>query len=104
MKSIFKLEDILTNLAKDDNFVDFLNTKSLEAGIMRLRGCQKDTQTTHQLDELYYVINGEGYIRIEGNSQPINRGTLVFISAGIEHSFYGNKADLVILYIFSKRK
>ena len=102
MKSIHKLEDILNTFGKDDYFVDFLNSMSLEAGIIRLREGHEDIQTTHSLDELYYIIGGEGYIRIEGKSQPIHQGTIVFISAGIEHNFYGNRTDLVILYIFSK--
>jgi mannose-6-phosphate isomerase-like protein (cupin superfamily) len=104
MKSIHKLEDILNTFGKDDYFVDFLNTMSLEAGIIRLREGQEDIQTTHSLDEIYYVIGGEGYIRIEGKSQPVNQGTIVFVPAEIDHNFYGNKEDLVVLYIFSKHK
>ena len=77
MKSIHKLEDILNTFGKDDYFVDFLNTMSLEAGIIRLREGQEDIQTTHSLDEIYYVIEGEGYIRIEGKSQPVNQGTII---------------------------
>jgi mannose-6-phosphate isomerase-like protein (cupin superfamily) len=104
MKSIHKLEDILNTFGKDDYFVDFLNTMSLEAGIIRLREGQEDIQTTHSLDEIYYVIGGEGYIRIEGKSQPVNQGTIIFVPAEIDHNFYGNKEDLVVLYIFSKHK
>ncbi|MFY9566656.1 MAG: cupin domain-containing protein [Nitrososphaeraceae archaeon] len=104
MVSFYKIDSILSNLEKDEYFVDFLNTKSLEVGVIRLRKDQKDTQTNHPLDELYYVVKGEGYIRIGGKSQPVNQGTIIFVSAEIDHNFYGNKEDLVVLYIFSKHK
>jgi mannose-6-phosphate isomerase-like protein (cupin superfamily) len=102
MASFYEIDGILSNLEKDEYFVDFLNTKSLEAGIIRLRKDQKDTQTNHPLDELYYVVKGEGYIRIGGKSQPVKQGTIIFVPAEIDHNFYGNKEDLVVLYIFSK--
>ena len=104
MVSFYKIDSILSNLEKDEYFVDFLNTKSLEAGVIRLRKDQKDTQTNHPLDELYYVVKGEGYIRIGGKSQPVNQGKIIFVPAEIDHNFYGNKEDLVVLYIFSKHK
>ena len=104
MKSIHKLEDILNTIGKDDYFVDFLNTMSLEAGIIRLREGQEDIQTTHSLDEIYYVIGGEGYIRIEGKSQPVNQGTIIFVPAEIDHNFYGNKEDLVYYTFFQNTR
>ena len=104
MVSFYKIDSILSNLEKDEYFVDFLNTKSLEVGVIRLRKDQKDTQTNHPLDELYYVVKGEGYIRIGGKSQPVNQGTIIFVPAEIDHNFYGNKEDLVVLYIFSNPK
>ena len=79
MASFYKIDSILSNFEKDEYFVDFLNTKSLEAGIMRLRKNQKDTQTNHPLDELYYVVKGEGYIRIGGKSERVNQGTIIFV-------------------------
>jgi mannose-6-phosphate isomerase-like protein (cupin superfamily) len=102
MEQFYQINNILSGIKEDDYFVDFLNTKSLEAGIIKLRKDQKDTQTSHPLDELYYIIRGDGYIRIGGKSQPVNQGTIIFVPAQIDHSFYGNEGDLVILYIFPK--
>jgi mannose-6-phosphate isomerase-like protein (cupin superfamily) len=102
MEQFYQINSILSGLEEDEYFVDFLNTKNLEAGIIRLRKDQKDTQTSHPLDELYYIISGEGYIRTGGKSQPVNQGTIIFVPAEIDHNFYGNKEDLVVLYIFPK--
>jgi len=103
MKSVsYKLENILSTLDDDNYFVDFLNTRSLEAGIIRLRVDQNDTQTSHPIDELYYVVEGEGYLRINGKNQMVHKGTIIFVPANSEHNFHGNQADLTVLYIFPK--
>ena len=98
----YELENILSTLDNDGYFVDFLNTRSLEAGIIRLRVDQLDTQTSHPIDELYYVIEGEGYLRINGKNHVVHKGTVIFVSANSEHNFHGNQADLIVLYIFPK--
>jgi mannose-6-phosphate isomerase-like protein (cupin superfamily) len=102
--SFYDLDKILSTIEKNEYFVDFINTKSLEAGIIMLQEGQKDTQTSHPSDELYYVIRGEGYIRIEGKSRRVERGTFIYIPAKTSHYFYGNKGEFVILYLFPKHE
>jgi mannose-6-phosphate isomerase-like protein (cupin superfamily) len=102
MESIHKLNAILSSLTENDYFADFLNTKHLDAGIIRLREDQKDTQGTHPLDELYYVIEGNGYIRLNGKNHRVGKGTIIFVPADTEHNFHGNRGDLIVLYIFAK--
>jgi mannose-6-phosphate isomerase-like protein (cupin superfamily) len=102
MESIHELNTILSSLEKNDYFADFLNTKHLEAGIIRLREDQKDTQDAHPLDELYYVIEGEGYLRINLKNHRVGRGTSIFVPADTAHNFHGNKGDLIVLYVFAK--
>jgi|ERR687895_400576 mannose-6-phosphate isomerase-like protein (cupin superfamily) len=104
MESLYELNNILSTIDNDGYFADFLNTESLEAGVIRLRGGQKDTQTNHPLDELYYVIKGEGKINIDGKTHGVGSGTLVFVPAHEDHNFYGNKDELLVLYVFSKHK
>ena len=103
MESVsYELENILSTLDNDDSFVDFLNTRSLEAGIIRLRVDQRDTQTSHPIDEIYYVIEGEGYLRINGKNHRVRKGTIVFVPAYTDHKFHGKQGNLIVLYIFPK--
>lgn len=104
MENIYELGKILSDLedSKEDYFVDFLNTKSFEAGIIRLHRDQEDTQSTHSVDEIYYVIEGEGLIRIGGKNYEVRKGKIVFVPASTEHRFHGNKGDLIVLYVFAK--
>ena len=98
MERIYELGKILSGLedSKEDYYVDFLNTKSFEAGIIRLRKDQEDTQSTHSVDEIYYVIEGEGLIRIGGENYEVHKGIVVFVPANTEHRFHGNKGDLIV--------
>jgi mannose-6-phosphate isomerase-like protein (cupin superfamily) len=104
MERIYELGKILSGLedSKEDYYVDFLNTKSFEAGIIRLRRDQEDTQSTHSVDEIYYVIEGEGLIRIGRANYEVRKGIIVFVPANTEHRFHGNKGDLIVLYVFAK--
>jgi mannose-6-phosphate isomerase-like protein (cupin superfamily) len=102
MEIFHELDKILSGLEKDQYFAGFLNTESIEAGIIRLQKDQIDTQTSHPFDELYYVIRGEGYIRVDQKCQRIQQGAIVFIPATINHNFYGNKENLVVLYVLAK--
>ena len=104
MERIYELGKILSGLegSKEDYYVDFLNTKSFEAGIIRLGKDQVDTQSTHSLDEIYYVIEGEGLIRIGGKNYEVRKGIVVFVPSNAEHRFHGNKGDLIVLYVFAK--
>jgi mannose-6-phosphate isomerase-like protein (cupin superfamily) len=102
MELIYELDNIISTIGKDEYFAGFLNTKSLEAGIIRLREGQIDTQSMHSMDEIYYVIEGKGLIAISGKNHQINRGSLIFVPAHTEHRFHGNKGEIIVLYIFAK--
>ncbi|HEX5978223.1 MAG TPA: cupin domain-containing protein [Nitrososphaeraceae archaeon] len=102
MESIHELGNILSMIKGDDYFVDFLNTKSLDAGIIRLRENQKDTQSSHPEDEIYYVIEGNGFISIKEKDYAVQEGTVIFIPANMKHKFHGNKEELVVLYILPR--
>jgi mannose-6-phosphate isomerase-like protein (cupin superfamily) len=102
MESFYELENILSTIGKNEYFSEFLRTKSLDAGIIRLLEGQLDTQSMHSMDELYYVIEGRGLIDVNGKSHIISKGSLVFIPASTRHRFYGNKGEMIVLYIFAK--
>ena len=46
--------------------------------------------------ELYYVIEGEGTIRLDGVEQPVHKGSLVHIPPGILHGAKGRMKVLVV--------
>jgi mannose-6-phosphate isomerase-like protein (cupin superfamily) len=101
MEELFELDEIVPRIDMQENyFISFLNTKGIEAGILKLHPRQKDTQVPHSLDEIYFVIEGNGFIEIKNSTYKVKKGTIIFVPAESKHRFYGNDQDLVVLYVF----
>jgi mannose-6-phosphate isomerase-like protein (cupin superfamily) len=105
MKNIVDVNTALSELDQldsDSYFLDLMHTNSFEVGILQLHLGQKDTQEPHSADELYFVVEGEGFISIQGKDQGITKGSCIFIPSKTKHHFHGNKDRLIVLYIFNK--
>ena len=46
--------------------------------------------------EIYYVLEGQGAIRLDGVAHPIRKGTLVHIPPGVVHGAVGRMRILVL--------
>ena len=100
-----KLEfDLTTYLEKiknsSDYFHTFINRDSLAAGVLVLRPGEEDTQTPHESDEVYYVISGDGFLRIRDKDYKVSKDKLFFVAKDVEHYFHGNTKELKVLYFF----
>jgi len=100
---VFELQDLVSRLKKEDGyFLDFLKVRRLEAGIILLHPGERDTQEPHMADELYFIIEGSGFIEFGRNKRAIKKGSVIFIPANMHHKFYDNDEDIVVLYMFAK--
>ena len=104
MNKLYQLNDLLSELERKQAgyFIDFITTRGIQAGIIRLHPGDNDTQEPHSVDEVYYIIEGSGFINLNGKNHAIKRGTLIFVHAGAEHNFHGNSQDLVIFYALGR--
>ena len=80
-----------------------LSRRGIQAGVIRLHAGEKDTKEPHSVDEVYYVIEGNGFIKLDGINHQISQGTCIFVPANADHRFHGNKQDLVIFYALGGR-
>jgi mannose-6-phosphate isomerase-like protein (cupin superfamily) len=103
MEEIFDTMDVLLELDKKDSnyFSDFLHNDSFEAGILKLSPGQKDIQGPHSADEIYFVIEGNGFIKILQKDYKIKKGSCIFVPSNTKHHFHGNESNLVVLYVFN---
>ncbi len=46
--------------------------------------------------ELYYVLDGEGIVRLDGVEHPVRKGSLVHIPPGVVHGAVGRMRVLVV--------
>lgn len=100
---IFELQDLVARLEKEGGyFLDFLKVRDLEAGVIVLHPGEEDTQEPHSADELYYIIEGSGFIKLGKSKKPVKKGSIIFVPAKMHHRFYGNREDLVVLYMFAE--
>lgn len=81
-------------------FRTFVNRRSLAAGVLVLMPGEEDTQEPHESDEVYYVISGDGYLRIGSRDYAVSKGRAFFVAGGTEHRFHGNRRELRALYFF----
>lgn len=100
-----KLEyDLSTYLEKIKNnnsyFQTFINKDSLAAGVLVLKPGEEDTQTPHDSDEVYYVISGDGFLKIKDKDYSVSKDKLFFVAKDVEHYFHGNTKQLKVLYFF----
>ena len=101
MKLEFDLTTYLEKIKKSsDYFHTFINRESLAAGVLVLQSGEEDTQTPHDSDEVYYVISGNGFLRIKDKDYKVSKDKLFFVAKDVEHYFHGNTKDLKVLYFF----
>ena len=101
MKIEFDINEYLKNIPKSGFYYHtFINKNNLAAGVLRLEPGEKDTQTPHNSDEIYYVVQGDGFLNISGKDYKISEAKAYFVGKNIEHKFHDNKKELVVLYFF----
>jgi mannose-6-phosphate isomerase-like protein (cupin superfamily) len=102
MKLDFDTKEFIRDIKKSKNeyYHTFINRQSLAAGILFLKPGEKDTQEPHESDEIYYIIRGDGYLKINKKDYKLSEGKAFFVAKGVGHYFFGNKKELAVLYFF----
>jgi mannose-6-phosphate isomerase-like protein (cupin superfamily) len=95
------LDEVIADLDNTGNyFLDVFNNKGVDLGILRLRKGETDTQLPHSVNEVYFIVEGNGFIEIEGKLKPVKKADFIFVSANIQHRFIVDDEDLVVIYFF----
>ncbi len=101
MKLEFDLSTYLEKIKKSNSyFHTFINRESLATGVLVLQPGEEDTQVPHASDEVYYVIEGNGFLKIKNKDYSVSKNKLFFVAKDVQHFFYGNTIELKILYFF----
>ena len=74
MKLEFNLKDNLDKIKKSNSyFHTFINKDSLAAGILILKPGEEDTQEPHESDEVYFIISGNGFLKIKNKDYKFQK-------------------------------
>ena len=101
LKIKFDTIEYLNKLKKNNSyFHTFINKKSLAVGVIFLKPGENDTQEPHDSDEIYYILDGNGFLQINDKSYRIKKEEIYFVAKDVPHHFYGNTKNLSVLYFF----
>ena len=101
LKLEFNLRDNLDKIKKSDSyFHTFINKDSLATGILVLTPGEEDTQEPHESDEVYFIISGNGFLKIKNKDYEISKDKLFFVGKDVPHYFHSNTKELKVLYFF----
>jgi len=87
--------------ASDKRYREFLRVPAMSAGVYVLKAGEKDLQSPHREDELYYVVSGKARMKAGGEEQALSAGSIIFVGANVEHRFYDIEEDLTLLVFFA---
>lgn len=101
MKLDYDVSKYIEKIKKSDEyFHTFINLESLAAGVLVLEPGEEDTQVPHESDEVYFIITGDGFLKIKDKDYPVAPNKMYFVAKEIEHYFHGNTKELIVLYFF----
>lgn len=85
--------------AGDGGYEVVHSSPGVEIGVYVLVAPEPDRQQPHDDDEVYIVLDGRGWLEIEGERIELRQGHAVFVPAGAKHEFIGYE-QLRVLVIF----
>ena len=66
-------------------YLEFLRVPQLSCGIYTLPVDATDAQSTHDEDEVYFVLKGKGVITLGGEPKKLGPGSILYVPADTEH-------------------
>lgn len=99
---VFDLKEVEDKLqGKSVEYLEFLNVSALSCGIYFLAAGSKDMQSPHDDDEVYVVLSGRARMLLDGQERSVGPGSLLYVGASVEHSFFEIEEDMTLLVMFS---
>ena len=101
MKFEYNTDDYVRKINSGNSYFNtFLNKDTLAAGVLILKPGEEDTQEPHDSDEMYYILEGDGFLKIKNKDYVVKKGKAFFVPRNVEHFFFGNKKKLKVIYFF----
>lgn len=99
---VFDLAEVRDKLKGEAvEYLEFLNVPALNCGIYFLPADSTDMQAPHDEDEVYVVLSGKARMHLGDEVRAVGPGSLLYISATTEHSFFKIEEDMTLLVMFA---
>ena len=98
----FELSDLVKmRRASEDTWLEFLRVPALSMGLYVLAPGAEDTQTPHAEDEVYYVVNGRGVLKVGAEDRPVQAGSVLFVAKNAPHHFHSITEEMTLMVFFA---
>ena len=95
---VFDLDGIKARLTGEEvQYLEFLNVPALSCGLYHLPAGSTDMQAPHDDDEVYLVLSGKARMRLGEEERDVGPGSLLYVGATLEHSFFEIQEDMTLL-------
>ncbi len=99
---VYRIDELERERAKKKSaYLSFLNVPALSTGLYVLDAGATDGQSPHARDEIYYVVEGKGKIRIADATSDVQAGSVIYVKAGVEHRFLDIEKKLTLVVVFA---
>jgi len=100
---VFQLDELLPRVkGSEPCFLEYLHMPGLSSALYHLPKGAKDMQAPHLEDEIYFVVSGKATLRVANNEKEVGPGSILYVRATEEHSFFNISEDLTLLAFFGK--
>ncbi len=94
MKLDFDTKQYIDEIRKNENyFHTFINRDTLAAGVLVLQPGEEDTQTPHDSDEVYYVVKGDGFLKINKKDYLFQKVKCILFKKTLHIIFLGTQKN-----------
>jgi mannose-6-phosphate isomerase-like protein (cupin superfamily) len=98
---VFQLDELMAQVQPGTlSLREFLRTQSLSCSIYHVPAGSPDMARAHEEDELYLVLSGQGRLRVGASEHDVRTGTLMYVHAACDHTFFAVESDLTVLAFF----
>jgi mannose-6-phosphate isomerase-like protein (cupin superfamily) len=100
---VFQLDELLPRVeGSEPCFLEYLHMPGLSSALYHLPAGAKDMQAPHLEDEIYFVVSGKATLRVAHDEKEVGPGSILYVRATEEHSFFNISEDLTLLAFFGK--
>jgi len=99
---VFDLDEVKNKRqGKAVEYLEFLNVPAVSCGIYFLAAGSRDMQAPHDEDEIYLVLSGRARMRLGDEERAVVPGSLLYVGATTQHSFFEIEEDMTLLVVFA---
>ncbi|OLS20032.1 MAG: hypothetical protein HeimC3_42430 [Candidatus Heimdallarchaeota archaeon LC_3] len=98
---IFDFKSIVEQINQSNIYYkSFIDEPHMDMGMLVLKPGEEDDQKSHTKDEVYFIIQGNGYLTLNNQKFPIKEKSFYLVKKNTTHKFSNNTKSIIVVYFF----